>query len=225
MQAGLACPTGRSANGTSCWCQMNLKGFLELVFTADAFLVGIGCLVLLVISFALKRVLRASWLPMASGTAFCWWLPQGASVALTGDQRWIRTWSRPHLATGPWLLVACSAQSHQGFGLPSEPASSPQPPRSSCSAWLASGLVDCPRLSGLACGYHPGHLRAPDGSQWASAPLPCQRRSLPVVSPPSPSSPRLLATAVIGAEPGQSWLRRFRLRDSGPLAAAAVIAA
>jgi len=56
-------------------------------------------------------------------------------------------------------------------------------------------------------------------SHMASGRLPCQRRSLPVVSPPSPGSPRLVATAgLICAEPWFTILpARFAFGDKWPL--------
>jgi len=130
MQAGLACPDWPLCYGSFLpGGQMNLKVFLEWFHRLDAFLVGIGLLVLLVISL-LKRSSLPAWLPWASGTALLLVAFQGALGALTVTQLLRFDLVTAHLATA-LVLVALLSAIHQGLAFRPEPASSLQPPTSS----------------------------------------------------------------------------------------------
>jgi len=164
----------------------------------------------------LKRSsLPAFGLPWASGTALLLVAFQGALRCPDGDPAAaIRTWSRSP-GHWPWCWWPCLSANPSGLGLfRPEPASSASATNKQLFGLAGQRLVDGPASAG-GC-VHPGHLRSPDGQPWASGRLPCQRRSLPVVSPPSPSSPRLLATAVLRLRPRVPLLLRG---SSGTVAA------
>ncbi|NQV09885.1 MAG: COX15/CtaA family protein [Cyanobacteria bacterium] len=219
MQAGLACPDWPLCYGSLLpGGQMNLQVFLEWFHRLDAFLVGIGLVVLLVISL-LKRSSLPVWLPWASGAALLLVAFQGALGALTVTQLLRFDLVTAHLATA-LVLVALLSAIHQGLAFRPDPASSVQPPtKGVLSGWTAAWWL-APAAAGLAVFIQAisGALMA---SQWASGRClasgeACQWLALH----------RQLATPVAAAVVALSLapsLLQGPLRRHWPLATAAVV--
>ncbi|PZV01538.1 MAG: heme A synthase, partial [Cyanobium sp.] len=164
MEAGLACPDWPLCYGTLLpGDRMTLQVFLEWFHRLDAFLVGIGLLVLFSLSL-LRRSRLPRWLPWLSGAALLLVGVQGGLGALTVLQLLRFDLVTAHLATA-LVLVALLSGVHQGLaGCLSSEAGEPTPairsPRSQLW-WLAAAAA------GLAVFVQAlsGALMA---SQWAS---------------------------------------------------------
>ena len=112
MQAGLACPDWPLCYGSFLpGRQMNLQVFLEWFHRLDAFVVGIGVLVLATTTL-LKRKLLPRWLPWLSGACLFLVAFQGALGALTVTLLLPPGIVTAHLATA-LLLVMLVSVCHQ----------------------------------------------------------------------------------------------------------------
>jgi hypothetical protein len=108
MQAGLACPDWPLCYGSFLpGRQMNLQVFLEWFHRLDAFVVGIGVLVLATTTL-LKRKLLPRWLPWLSGACLFLVAFQGALGALTVTLLLPPGIVTAHLATALLLLVSAN---------------------------------------------------------------------------------------------------------------------
>ena len=168
MEAGLACPDWPLCYGTLLPArQMNLQVFLEWFHRLDAFLVGIGLIVLLALSL-LERATQPRWLPWLSGVALLLVAAQGALGALTVTQLLRFDIVSAHLATA-LLLVALLSAAAQLL----QPV--PVGPRPRAGLWLAaiSGLLiygQCIAGALMATQWASGRcLRLAEGCSWLSA--------------------------------------------------------
>ena len=168
MEAGLACPDWPLCYGTLLPArQMSLQVFLEWFHRLDAFLVGIGLIVLLAISL-LERATQPRWLPWLSGVALLLVAAQGALGALTVTQLLRFDIVTAHLATA-LLLVALLSSAAQLL----QPV--PVGPRPRAALWLAaiSGFLiygQCIAGALMATQWASGRcLRLAEGCSWLSA--------------------------------------------------------
>lgn len=112
MQAGLACPDWPLCYGSFLpGRQMNLQVFLEWFHRLDAFVVGMGVLVLATTT-VIKRQLLPRWLPWLSGACLVLVVFQGALGALTVTLLLPPGIVTAHLATA-LLLVMLVSVCHQ----------------------------------------------------------------------------------------------------------------
>lgn len=108
MQAGLACPDWPLCYGSLLpGRQMNIQVFLEWFHRLDAFVVGIGVLVLSATA-VIKRQQLPRWLPWLSGTALVLVAFQGALGALTVTLLLPPSIVTAHLATALVLVMLVS---------------------------------------------------------------------------------------------------------------------
>ncbi|MFO7630225.1 MAG: COX15/CtaA family protein [Prochlorococcaceae cyanobacterium] len=162
MEAGLACPDWPLCYGLLLpGRQMNLQVFLEWFHRLDAFVVGIGLLVLCGASLRWRARLPG-WLPWASGAALALVALQGGLGALTVLQLLAAGVVTAHLAVA-LLLVALLSAIHQRLNLLASTFERPtaEPPAS--PLWLAP-------LAALAALLLLGQclLGAAMASQWAA---------------------------------------------------------
>lgn len=171
MEAGLACPDWPLCYGSLLpGRQMNLQVFLEWFHRLDAFVVGVGLLVLAGASVWWRRLLPP-WQPPLAVLCVLLVAAQAGLGALTVMQLLPAAVVTAHLLTA-LLLVALLSACHQGLRQPA----SPVPP--AASGWrgllaLASGLAlllvlgQC-LLGGLmASQWAAGRcLNAGDGCSW-----------------------------------------------------------
>jgi cytochrome c oxidase assembly protein subunit 15 len=116
MEAGLACPDWPLCYGSLLpGRQMNLQVFLEWFHRLDAFVVGVGLLVLAVASIGWRRQLPG-WQPPLAVAAVLLVALQGGLGALTVLQLLPVTVVTAHLLTA-LLLVALLSGCHQGLTL------------------------------------------------------------------------------------------------------------
>jgi cytochrome c oxidase assembly protein subunit 15 len=114
MEAGLACPDWPLCYGSLLpGRQMNLQVFLEWFHRLDAFVVGVGLLVLTAVSWWERRQLPA-WLPPLSTACVLLVAVQGGLGALTVLQLLPSAVVTAHLLTA-LLLVALLSACHQGL--------------------------------------------------------------------------------------------------------------
>ena len=114
MEAGLACPDWPLCYGSLLpGRQMNLQVFLEWFHRLDAFVVGVGLLVLTAVSWWERRQLPA-WLPPLSLACVLLVAVQGGLGALTVLQLLPSAVVTAHLLTA-LLLVALLSACHQGL--------------------------------------------------------------------------------------------------------------
>ena len=108
MQAGLACPDWPLCYGSFLpGRQMNLQVFLEWFHRLDAFVVGMGVLVLATTT-VIKRQLLPRWLPWLSGACLVLVVFQGALGALTVTLLLPPGIVTAHLATALLLVMLVS---------------------------------------------------------------------------------------------------------------------
>ena len=160
MEAGLACPDWPLCYGTLLpGRQMNLQVFLEWFHRLDAFLIGLGLLVLSGWSLLQRRHLPA-WLPWACGLLLALVAGQGLLGALTVTRLLASGIVTAHLGMA-LLLVAGASALHQGLLL--SQASGQRP----ASAWRLPSLL----LSGtaLALVFSQCLLGAAMASRWAAS--------------------------------------------------------
>jgi len=125
MQAGLACPDWPLCYGALLpGRQMNLQVFLEWFHRLDAFVVGIGLLVLWSFSFWRRAVLPA-WLPWAASLTLLLVALQGGLGALTVVQLLAAPTVTAHLLTALLLVLGLSGI-HQGLRVAAVPQPSPE---------------------------------------------------------------------------------------------------
>ena len=122
MEAGLACPDWPLCYGSLLpGRQMNLQVFLEWFHRLDAFVVGVGLLVLAAVSLWRRRQLPA-WQPPLALACVLLVAAQGGLGALTVLQLLPAAVVTAHLLTA-LLLVALLSAAHQGLRLePAAPA-------------------------------------------------------------------------------------------------------
>ena len=168
MEAGLACPDWPLCYGTLLPArQMNLQVFLEWFHRLDAFLVGIGLMVLLAIAL-LERATQPRWLPWLSGTALLLVAAQGALGALTVSQLLRFDIVTAHLATALLLVALLSAAAQLLQPVPLGPR-----PRGAFWLTAVSGLLiygQCIAGALMATQWASGRcLRLAEGCHWLSA--------------------------------------------------------
>jgi len=144
MQAGLACPDWPLCYGSFLpGRQMNLQVFLEWFHRLDAFVVGIGVLVLATTA-VLQRQHLPRWLPWLSSACLVLVAFQGALGALTVTLLLPAAIVTAHLATA-LLLVMLVSVCHQLLEAGAVPIAAEAPARSSGGPVLrAGGLVPGP---------------------------------------------------------------------------------
>ena len=144
MQAGLACPDWPLCYGSFLpGRQMNLQVFLEWFHRLDAFVVGIGMLVLATTA-VLQRQHLPRWLPWLSGACLVLVAFQGALGALTVTLLLPAAIVTAHLATA-LLLVMLVSVCHQLLEAGAVPIAAEAPARSSGGPERpAGGLVPGP---------------------------------------------------------------------------------
>jgi heme a synthase len=163
MEAGLACPDWPLCYGTFLPAgQMTLQVFLEWFHRLDAFLVGVGLLVLFGLSL-LRRQLLPAWLPWCSGAALVLVSLQGALGAFTVLHLLRFDLVTAHLATA-LVLVALLSGLHQGLAITLQtgaPQGSITSSRWPSLWWLGAAAVAAAVLAQAVTG-------ALMASQWAS---------------------------------------------------------
>ena len=170
MEAGLACPDWPLCYGSLLpGHQMNLQVFLEWFHRLDAFLIGVGLLVMSGWSLWRRQVLP-TWLPWISGALLLMVAGQGLLGALTVTQLLASNIVTAHLGLA-LLLVAGASGLHQGLvirqatsaGIAITPASIPP----ASKRWQLPSLV----LSGIALMLVFGQclLGAAMASRWAAS--------------------------------------------------------
>jgi len=176
MEAGLACPDWPLCYGTFLPAgQMTLQVFLEWFHRLDAFLVGVGLLVLFGVSL-LRRQQLPAWLPWCSGAALVLVSLQGALGAFTVLHLLRFDLVTAHLATA-LVLVAMLSGLHQGLAITlrtGDPQSQIPPPSRWPSLWwlgsaAAAGAVFAQAVTGalMASQWASGScLAAGDGCGW-----------------------------------------------------------
>ena len=144
MQAGLACPDWPLCYGSFLpGRQMNLQVFLEWFHRLDAFVVGIGVLVLATTA-VFQRQHLPRWLPWLSGACLVLVAFQGALGALTVTLLLPAAIVTAHLATA-LLLVMLVSVCHQLLEAGAVPIAAEAPARSSGGPERpAGGLVPGP---------------------------------------------------------------------------------
>ena len=149
MQAGLACPDWPLCYGSFLpGRQMNLQVFLEWFHRLDAFVVGIGVLVLATTA-VLQRQHLPRWLPWLSGACLVLVAFQGALGALTVTLLLPAAIVTAHLATA-LLLVMLVSVCHQLLEAGAVPIAAEAPARSSGGPERpAGGLVPGPGSGAL----------------------------------------------------------------------------
>jgi cytochrome c oxidase assembly protein subunit 15 len=177
MQAGLACPDWPLCYGSLLPSrQMNLQVFLEWFHRLDAFVVGVGLLVMAGVSLHGRRQLPR-WQPPLALAAVLLVVVQGGLGALTVLQLLPAAVVTAHLLTA-LLLVALLSACHQGLraAATAEPAASGSaasssalmpasvPERPFAPAWLLPAIVGLVLLA-VAAQSVLGGLMA---SQWAA---------------------------------------------------------
>lgn len=168
MQAGLACPDWPLCYGSLLPAsQMNLQVFLEWFHRLDAFLVGIGLIVLLALSL-LERCHQPRWLPWLSAVALLLVAFQGALGALTVTQLLRFDIVTAHLATALVLVALLSAAATLLQPIPA----GPRPRAGAPLAALAGLLIYLQCIAGalMATQWASGRcLRLAQGCAWLSA--------------------------------------------------------
>jgi cytochrome c oxidase assembly protein subunit 15 len=164
MEAGLACPDWPLCYGTLLPAgQMTLQVFLEWFHRLDAFLVGVGLLVLFGLSL-LRRQLLPAWLPWFSGAALVLVSLQGALGAFTVLHLLRFDLVTAHLATA-LVLVALLSGLHQGLAITLQTTGAPRsqipPSRWPPLWWLGAAAAAAAVLAQAVTG-------ALMASQWAS---------------------------------------------------------
>jgi cytochrome c oxidase assembly protein subunit 15 len=155
MQAGLACPDWPLCYGSFLpGRQMNLQVFLEWFHRLDAFVVGMGVLVLATTA-VIKRQQLPRWLPWFSGACLLLVAFQGALGALTVTLLLPPAVVTAHLATA-LLLVILASVCHQLLEAGSAPLAVEPRARS-------SGAPDLP-AGGVGPGL--GHLTLATAPRW-----------------------------------------------------------
>ncbi len=153
MQAGLACPDWPLCYGSFLpGRQMNLQVFLEWFHRLDAFVVGVGVLVLASTTVIQRRHLPR-WLPWLSGACLALVAFQGALGALTVTLLLPPAIVTAHLATALVLVMlvsACHQLLEAAAASPGPaPAADPQGPAGRWSQTIGSqGLVASPDPAG-----------------------------------------------------------------------------
>ncbi len=165
MEAGLACPDWPLCYGSLLPTrQMNLQVFLEWFHRLDAFLVGIGLILLLAMAL-LDRAGQPRWLPWLSAAALGLVAAQGALGALTVSQLLRFDIVSAHLALALALVALLSATAQ----LLQPPLAGPRPRG---AIWLTAGaglLVYGQCIAGalMATQWASGScLRLAQGCQW-----------------------------------------------------------
>jgi len=160
MQAGLACPDWPLCYGTLLpGRQMNLQVFLEWFHRLDAFMVGIGLLVLWVVSLW-KRTCLPGWLPWAASLSLLLVALQGGLGALTVLQLLAAPTVTAHLLTALLLVLGLSALRQ---GLVAASAPTPLPAANPLPPWWAALLAFATTALLLQCA-----LGGAMASQWAA---------------------------------------------------------
>ncbi|MEI6359685.1 MAG: COX15/CtaA family protein [Synechococcus sp. ELA619] len=155
MQAGLACPDWPLCYGSFLpGRQMNLQVFLEWFHRLDAFVVGMGVLVLATTTVVQRRQLPR-WLPWLSGACLVLVAFQGGLGALTVTLLLPPAIVTAHLATALLLVILVSV-CHQLL----EAGAAPLGPEPLARSLGASGLS----MRGLVPG--PGALPLPTAPPW-----------------------------------------------------------
>lgn len=212
MEAGLACPDWPLCYGTLLpSSHMSLQVFLEWFHRLDAFLVGIG-LLLLVVTTVVNRRSSPPWLPWLSGFALFLVAAQGALGALTVTQLLRFDIVTAHLATALLLVALLSAIAQ----LLNPPIPGPRPKGAALLCGVAGVLVYCQCIAGglMATQWASGRcLRLAEGCAWLSA-----HRSL---ATPAVSCCALLAIVLLSA-PCPAPARRLGVA-AGALAAMQVM--
>ena len=146
---------------------MNLQVFLEWFHRLDAFLVGIGLIVLLALSL-LERCHQPRWLPWLSAAALLLVALQGALGALTVTQLLRFDIVTAHLATALVLVALLSAAATLLQPIPA----GPRPRAGAPLAALAGLLIYLQCIAGalMATQWASGRcLRLAQGCAWLSA--------------------------------------------------------
>jgi cytochrome c oxidase assembly protein subunit 15 len=134
MEAGLACPDWPLCYGSLLpGRQMNLQVFLEWFHRLDAFLVGVGLLVLALASWWWRRELPG-WLPWLASAGVLLVAVQGALGALTVTLLLPFSVVTAHLVTALLLVALLSGCTQALWVTPATPA-----PRASLPSWLRRG--------------------------------------------------------------------------------------
>ena len=201
MEAGLACPDWPLCYGSLLPTrQMNLQVFLEWFHRLDAFLVGIGLLLLALA--LLDRAGQPRWLPWLSAIALGLVAAQGALGALTVTQLLRFDIVSAHLALALALVALLSGTAQ----LLQPPLAGPRPQG---AAWLTAGaglLVYGQCIAGalMATQWASGScLRLAQGCEWLSAhrllatpaAAACSLAALWVLAQPCPLPARRLVVA------------------------------
>lgn len=161
MEAGLACPDWPLCYGTLLpGRQMNLQVFLEWFHRLDAFLIGIGLLVLSGWSL-LQRSHLPTWLPWTSAVLLAMVAGQGLLGALTVTRLLEAGIVTAHLGLA-LLLVAGASGLHQGLLI--EAGALPQ---AGVRSWRLPSLVLS--ATALALVYGQCLLGAAMASRWAAS--------------------------------------------------------
>jgi cytochrome c oxidase assembly protein subunit 15 len=212
MEAGLACPDWPLCFGSLLPTkQMTLQVFLEWFHRLDAFLVGIGLIVLLVMSL-IDRDQLPQWLPWLSGTALLLVAVQGGLGALTVTQLLRFDIVSAHLATA-LLLVALLSGAAQMLQ-PMSPAPSPRLAQPLCAIAGVVLYLQCVAGGLMATQWASGRcLRLAEGCAWLSA-----HRSLATPA----ATLALLSVLLVLALPSPAPARRL-LTFAGVLVAAQVL--
>jgi cytochrome c oxidase assembly protein subunit 15 len=219
MEAGLACPDWPLCFGSLLPArQMSLQVFLEWFHRLDAFLVGIGLLLLLATALWKRRALPR-WLPWLSGAALLLVAVQGGLGALTVTQLLRFDIVTAHLATALLLVGLLSAAAQ----LLEPVAPGPRPRGAALLTALAAALVygQCVAGALMASQWASGScLRLAEGCQWLSAhrwlatpaAASCALAALVVLLLPSPAPARRLALLAAGLAALQVLLGVLTLR-------------
>ncbi len=165
MEAGLACPDWPLCYGTLLpGRQMNLQVFLEWFHRLDAFLIGVGLLVMTGWSLWRRQVLP-TWLPWISGALLLMVAGQGLLGALTVTRLLASGIVTAHLGMA-LLLVAGASGLHQGLVIRQVSSEGPAI-RPSANGWQLPSLL----LSGTALVLVFGQclLGAAMASRWAAS--------------------------------------------------------
>tara|TARA_B100001939_G_scaffold250657_1_gene217587 strand:+ start:747 stop:1649 length:903 start_codon:yes stop_codon:yes gene_type:complete len=212
MEAGLACPDWPLCYGSLLPTkQMSLQVFLEWFHRLDAFFVGIGLIVLLVMAL-IDRDQLPRWLPWVSGSALLLVAVQGGLGALTVTQLLRFDIVSAHLATA-LLLVALLSGAAQML----QPPSTEPRPRLAQPLCAAAGVLlyaQCIAGALMATQWASGRcLRFAEGCAWLSA-----HRSLATPA----AAVALLSVLLVLALPSPAPARRL-LTFAGVLVAAQVL--
>ncbi|MFM7436828.1 MAG: COX15/CtaA family protein [Vulcanococcus sp.] len=174
MEAGLACPDWPLCYGTLLpGRQMNLQVFLEWFHRLDAFVVGVGLLVLAAVSCWCRRQLPAL-VPALSLAAVALVALQGTLGALTVTLLLPFSVVTAHLVTALLLVALLSACTQALWLAPRQATPAPTAPQGLASAWpwLTAGvallvLLQCALGGLMATQWAAGScLASGDGCGW-----------------------------------------------------------